>query len=167
MKAIQPQDDRMYGLIALYDLHTDYFVRALEGIWNEDAHDRKGTNANHVAWLAGSLVHQRYELAKIFTGVSHTHAGHELFKDNQGIKDTATYPTLEEYKKDWETISPTTREALLKASAEKLDSNFEMMPGTAFPYYDLIAFSIYREANMIGQIALWRRLLGYDALNYM
>lgn len=167
MKAIQPQDDRMYGLIALYDMHTDYFVRALDGIWNEDAHDRKGTKANHVAWLAGSLVHQRSDLAETFTGLSHTHAGEELFKDNQGIKDNAAYPTLEQYKKDWEAISPITREALLQASTEKLNSSFDMMPGMAFPYYDLVSFSIYREANMIGQIALWRRLLGYEPLNYM
>jgi hypothetical protein len=32
---------------------------------------------------------------------------------------------------------------------------------------EMINFSTYREANMIGQIALWRRLLGYPAMNYM
>jgi len=26
---------------------------------------------------------------------------------------------------------------------------------------------IYREANIIGQLALWRRLLGYAGINYM
>lgn len=167
MEKIQPQDNRMYGLITLYDMHTDYFLKAIDGIWNEDAQDRKGTKANHVAWLAGSVVHQRYDLAETFTGISRTHAGHELFKDNQGIRDDASYPALEQYKNDWEIISPITREALLRTSTEKLGSNFEMMPGMVFPYYDLVSFSIYREANMIGQIALWRRLLGYEPLNYM
>jgi hypothetical protein len=33
--------------------------------------------------------------------------------------------------------------------------------------YELITFSIYREANIIGQIALWRRLLGYPGMRYM
>ena len=32
--------------------------------------------------------------------------------------------------------------------------------------YELITFMIYREASIIGQIALWRRLLGYDAMKY-
>jgi hypothetical protein len=34
-------------------------------------------------------------------------------------------------------------------------------------FYELVSFMIYREANCIGQVALWRRLLGYAALNYM
>lgn len=167
MKATEPKDTRLQGLLALYDLHTDYFNRAVDGISNTDANDRKGTKANHIAWLAGSLVHQRYELLTTFSGEERSHAGHDLFKDNQGIKEDATYPTLDEYKKDWATISPLTREALANATTEKLNSNFEMMPDMQFPYYDLVTFSIYREANMIGQIALWRRLLGYGALNYM
>jgi len=33
-------------------------------------------------------------------------------------------------------------------------------------YYDMISFTIYREASIIGQIALWRRLLDYPALKY-
>jgi hypothetical protein len=42
-----------------------------------------------------------------------------------------------------------------------------MMPGESMTHFDLIAFIIYREANCIGQIALWRRLLGYEAMKYM
>jgi hypothetical protein len=42
-----------------------------------------------------------------------------------------------------------------------------MMPEMRMTYFDLIAFIIYREANIIGQIALWRRLLGYEAMKYM
>ena len=53
-------------------------------------------------------------------------------------------------------------------SQEKLDTIFEM-PGEDFkmPYFDLYAFTMYREANCIGQIALYRRLLGYEAMKYM
>jgi len=57
------------------------------------------------------------------------------------------------------------RNALVNVSDEKLDSQFEM-PEMAMPYFDLIAFITYREANCIGQIVLWRRLLGYEALKY-
>ena len=35
----------------------------------------------------------------------------------------------------------------------------------SFPTFDFITFMCYREANCIGQIALWRRLLGYEAMN--
>ena len=40
------------------------------------------------------------------------------------------------------------------------------MGGMKMTYHELISFTIYREANMIGQLALWRRLLGYPALKY-
>ena len=50
---------------------------------------------------------------------------------------------------------------------DKLDESFEMMPGMKMTYYELITFIIYREANIIGQLALWRRLLGYEAMKYM
>ena len=47
----------------------------------------------------------------------------------------------------------------------KLDSDFNM-GGMKMSYYELICFTIYREASIIGQLALWRRLLGYPAMKY-
>jgi hypothetical protein len=166
MKVIAAQDNRLYSIIGLYDMQSGFFGSALEGISDTDAHDRLNTKANHVAWLAGSLVQQRFELANNITDGSYRQTADALFSNNQGIKEGVTYPPLEEYKKDWDTITPILREALLDANTQKLDSIIKM-PGMEFPLYDLITFVIYREANCIGQIALWRRLLGYDAMKYM
>ncbi len=157
--------NRMFSLIVLYDMHTTYFANVIEGISDNDAHNRLNTKANHVAWLTGSLVQQRFEIAKDL-GTDRRQAADELFKDNKGIQDNITYPSLAEFKKDWETISPVLRDALVNVSDEKLDSPFEM-EGFKMSHFDLIAFIIYREANCIGQIALWRRLLGYEAMKYM
>jgi len=162
----QPADNRMFSLIVLHDMHTKFFSSALEGIKDEDAHNRLNTKANHIAWLTGSLVEERFQLAGAF-GVKESQSAHEFFKDHQGIQDGITYPPLSEFKKDWEKISPILRDCLMNANEEKLNSTFEMMPGDTMSYYDLITFMTYREANCIGQIALWRRLLGYDAMKYM
>lgn len=166
MNATAPKDNRITGLLSLYDMQTPFFASVTDGISETDAHNRNNTKANHVAWLAGSLVQQRFDLAEMFTGKEHRQAAHDLFKDNQGIKDGITYPALDSYKKDWDSISPILRDALTNVSTEKLDSLFKV-PGMEFPYYDMILFSLYREANMIGQIALWRRLMGYEAMKYM
>jgi hypothetical protein len=91
--------------------------------------------------------------------------GDELFKDNKGIQDDAKYPTIAEYLNDWEKVSPLAREALVNINDEKLDSEIDM-GFMKMTYYDLISFTIYREASIIGQLALWRRLLGYPALKY-
>ncbi len=166
MEKVNVKDSRMSSLIVLYDMHTIYFANVIVNISDKDSHNRLNTKANHVAWLTGSLVEQRYEIATML-GSNIEQAANELFKNNKGLQDNITYPSLPEFKKDWETISPILRDALVNISSEKLDETFEMMPGMKMTYYDLIAFIIYREANIIGQIALWRRLLGYEAMKYM
>ena len=160
-----PISNRLFGFLVLYDMHTDFFYRAIDGISDDDAHQRLDTKANHVAWIAGSLLNQRYEMAHEL-GVDITHKAEELFKNNKGIHEGTRYPTLAEYKKDWETISPVLREAFANATDERLDQPFNM-PGMTMSFFELVSFMIYREANCIGHIALWRRLLGYPALNYM
>ena len=145
-------------------MHTAYFTNVLDGISDKDAHSRLNTKANHIAWLTGSLVHERYELANAL-GIGLKQTSNELFKDHKGIQDNVKYPSLSEFKEDWETIAPVLRNALVKLSDEQLDKPFEM-PGEVMTYFDLIAFIIYRESNCIGQIALWRRLLGYEAMKY-
>jgi hypothetical protein len=156
----------MFPLIVLHDMHTKFFLSALEGIADDDAHTRLGTKANHIVWLTGSIVEQRFDIARAL-GVDLQQTAHELFKDNKGIQDNGTYPPLDEFRKDWEIISPLLKDVLHNVRDEKLDESFEMMPDMKMTYFDLITFIIYREANIIGQIALWRRLLGYEAMKYM
>ncbi len=158
------QSKRMQSLLILYDMQTDFFKNVLDGIDDKDAHNRLNTKANHIAWLTGSLVAQRYELAN-YTIHNMQQTAHELFKDNKGIQDGITYPSLTMFKKDWEIISPRTRNAFIEFTDEKLDSQIEM-GGMKMSFFDMVAFTIYREANCIGQIALWRRLLGYAAMKY-
>jgi hypothetical protein len=155
---------RIEPLLFLYDQHTQFFPNVIEGISEDDAHNRLSTKANHVAWLAGSLVQQRFEIANLL-GADMKQEAHDLFKDYQGIKDDVTYPPLSSFKDDWEKVSPVLRDKLINVSDEKLNSIFEV-PEMSMPYFDLIAFSIHREAYFIGQIGLWRRLLGYEAMKY-
>jgi hypothetical protein len=156
--------NRMISLIVLYDMHTGFFAKVIDGISDKDAHNRLNTKANHIAWLTGSLVQERYEMANTL-GNNIKGTSLELFKDHKGIQDGITYPSLAEFRKDWETISPVLRNPLVKITDEKLDSPFTM-PGETMTHFDLIAFITYREANCIGQIALWRRLLGFEPMKY-
>jgi len=162
----QTVSSRLSSLLVLYDMHTTFFLSALDGVSDIDAHRRLDTKANHIAWLAGSIVHERFEVAKLL-GAHHKQKSYELFKDNKGIQDNIAYPPLDNFIEEWNFISPILKEELANADDEKLDDSFEMMPGHAMTNFDLIAFTTYREANCIGQIALWRRLLGYEPMKYM
>jgi hypothetical protein len=155
---------RIEGLLTLFDMQTTFFARALDGISEKDMYNRLNTKANHMAWLAGSLVHQRYSMTKE-TNPGLKQTGDDLFKDHQGIQDNAKYPTTAEYLKDWEKISPIAREALVKIDDKKLDSEIDM-GFMKMTYYQMISFTIYREASILGQLALWRRLLDYPAMKY-
>ena len=160
----QTASNRTSALLTLFDYQTTFFPRALDGMLEEDMHNRLNTQANHPAWLAGSLVAQRFMMASE-TGTGLRQNGEELFKNNKGIQDGVQYPTSAEYRSDWEKITPQAREALVTIDDKKLDSEIDM-GGMKMTYYEMICFSIYREASIIGQLALWRRLLGYPALKY-
>ena len=156
----------MEFVLVMYDLHTKLFINVIEGISDKDAHQRLNTKANHVAWLAGSVVSQRFEVGRKI-GVDLRSATSDLFKDHWSIQDNLTYPSLSEYKKDWNLISPKLREAFADISEEQLNGPEPFgMPGEDLTLYDAIKFFTHRESYCIGQIALWRRLLGYDAMKY-
>ena len=155
---------RTQALLTLFDYHTGFFSRALDGISEDDMHNRLNTPANHPAWLAGSLVNQRFQMApEMKHDIKQTKA--ELFEGWKGIQEGVRYPTVQEYINDWNRIAPIAREALMSIDDKKLDSEFDM-GGMKMTWYEMTSFTIYREASMIGQLALWRRLLGYPAMKY-
>lgn len=162
----QPVSNRMYGFLVLFDMQTPFYHSVLDGISDEDALKRLGTKANHINWLAGSLLQERFELANLL-GVDIKSSSDELFKHHQGIKDQQ-YPTLATYQDQWNAISPILREKLLSVTDDELDKVIDFpVEQMSFPLFEMVSFNTYREANCIGQIALWRRLLGYDAMKYM
>ncbi len=165
MNAATLKDSRVYSLVVLYDMHTTFFTKVLDGISDKDIHNRLKTKANHIAWLTGSLVEQRFDLARTF-GAKERQTADELFKDNKGIQDDVTYPSLEQFKNDWQKITPVLRELIVNREQHDLEKTIDMGE-FKMSAFELLSFVIYREANIIGQIALWRRLLDYPAMNYM
>jgi hypothetical protein len=155
---------RIQPLLFIYDIQTKLFPNGLVDITEEHAHNRLNTKANHTAWLAGSLVNQRFGMANLF-GSELKDSANELFKDYKGIQDNITYPPLKSYLDDWEKISPVLRDLLVNAADEMLDSIFDMGDMKA-THFEMTGWFIHREAYVIGQIGLWRRLLGYDAMKY-
>lgn len=155
---------RTTGLLTLFDYHTSFFPKALEGFTEADMHNRLNTQANHAAWLAGALVQQRFMMTKE-TGSGMVQTGAELVDGYKGIQPDARYPSNEAYITDWNKITPEARHALVTIDDTKLDSILDM-GAMKMSYYEMISFTIYREASMIGQLALWRRLLNYPALKY-
>ncbi len=125
-------------LILLYDLHTKLFLNVIEDISHKDAQNRLHIKANHIAWLAGSLVHERYELANA-AGINLKQTTYDLFHCHRGIEDKIIYPSLTEFKSDWEIITPVLRNALLQLSDKQLQSAEAYgIPGDELSLFDAI-----------------------------
>ena len=166
MEKITEKKTAMQVLVNLYDFHTKLYYNVIVDISEEDAAKRLDTKANHIGWIAGSLVSTRYELAKAL-GIDRQQNTSQLFENNKGIQDNVTYPKLSEYRQDWENISNVLKDELANLTEEQLKGPDPFgMPGEDMTIFDSITFMIDRESYCIGQIALWRRLLGYEAMKY-
>lgn len=82
--------NRMISLIVFYDMHINYFVKAIKDKKDDDAHNHLEIKTNHVASITGSLVHERYEIAKEL-GVEEKQITGGLFHDYRGIKTSIPY----------------------------------------------------------------------------
>ncbi|MEX6688490.1 DinB family protein [Danxiaibacter flavus] len=152
--------------ISLYDFHTSQYHHALENIPEEKTHDRLNTQANHVAYIAGRMVYEREALAKGIQVNIQLDTTKE-FQGFKGIQDGVVYPSLEECRKAWDKVSPALKEGLQKLTEEQLNGKdpFEM-PGGDFKLFDSIVFTIDHESYFLGQLGLYRRLLGIAAMKF-
>ena len=166
METKTAKKSQMPVIINLYDWHTKLYKNVIDGISDSDAQNRLNTKANHIAWIAGSMLFGRYELGKLL-GLDLKQNSYELFKDYKGIQDNVTYPSLDEYRKEWDIITPLLKAALENVSEEQLTGPDPFnMPGGPYTFFDTLIGCFDRESYCIGQIGLWRRLLGYEAMKY-
>lgn len=153
-------------IISIFDFHTSQYHNALENIPDEQTHNRLNSKANHIAYISGRMVFERQALAKginLNPGLSTTGE----FQDFKGIQDDVTYPSLKEYRKDWDTISAALKKGLEKLTEEQLNGPDPFnMPGGNYTLFDSIIFSVDHESYFLGQLGLYRRLLGIEAMKF-
>ena len=152
--------------MTLFDFHTNQYHNALENIPAEETHNRLNSKANHIAYIAGRMIYERQGMAAgINLNIDLTTT--KEFLDFKGIQDDVTYPSLEEYKKDWDTVSTALKEGLQQLTEEQLNGPDPFnMPGGNYTLFDSITFTIDHESYFLGQLGLFRRLLGIAAMKF-
>jgi uncharacterized damage-inducible protein DinB len=152
--------------ISMFDFHTAQYHNALENIPDKETHNRLNSKANHIAYIAGRMVYERQALAKGIN-VNVELSSTKEFDDFKGIQDDVIYPTLEDYKKDWDIISTALKEGLQKLTEEQLNGPDPFnMPGGNYTLFDSVIFSVDHESYFLGQLGLYRRLLGIAAMKF-
>jgi hypothetical protein len=163
-----PKSKKLDVIIPAYRMHSQSFLNALDGISEEDAMKRIDGKTNHIVWMAGNFLNMRYGLGWVL-GLREEDPYTELFFQGKALDENYNYPSLEDLKKSFHTISPKVYQKLLEATDEELEEIFEI--GMKIPFVpetklNFAGMCIGREDYLSGQIGLMRKILGYPGMKY-
>lgn len=163
-----PKSSKLAVIIPAYRMHTQSFLNVLEGLSEADAMKRIDGRTNHIVWMAGNFVNVRYGIAHVL-GLPEEDSYRDLFYMGKTLDEHFSYPSLDELKESFHTISPKVYQSLLEVQDEQLAEIFQINMNIPFVREDKLNFigmCIGRQDYLCGQIALMRRLLDYPAMKY-
>lgn len=163
-----PKSKKLDIIIPAFRGHSQSFLMVLDGISEEDAMKRIEGRTNHIIWMAGNFLDMRYALGAVL-GLQEEFEFRDLFFQGKALDENLKYPSLQELKGSFHTISPLVYQKLLEATDEELDKTFPMgMNIDFFPetVLNFVGMCIGREDYLSGQIGLMRRILGYEGMKY-
>lgn len=155
-------------VIPQFRMHTQLFDLVIDNISATDALKRIEDKTNHVIWMTGNLVNNRYWLARIL-GIEDKDPYEELFKDAKALDPKANYPELSTLRAQWHQVSPQLYVALMNATDEQLSQPYALGMGIDFVEenkLNMVAMCMDRESYLLGQLGLMRRALGYEGVKY-
>ncbi|TDX87271.1 DinB family protein [Epilithonimonas xixisoli] len=164
----QPNSKKLDIIIPAFRAHSQTFMMVLDGISEEDAKKRIDGKTNHIIWMVGNFLDMRYALGNVL-GLDAKNPHSDLFFQGKALDESFSYPSLEELKANFHQISPLVYQKLLDATDEDLDQDFPMGMGVDFfkeNTLNFVGMCISREDYISGQIALMRKILGYNAMKY-
>ncbi len=165
---MSPQSKQLEIIIPAFRWHTQMFDNMLKDMSAENATKRAEGRSNHFLWMAGNLVNSRYWLANLL-GIEDKDPHDDLFKEGKALDTNATYPSLEELKKSWHSISPKLYERLLSVTDDTLAEKYDMGMNVDFlpeNKLNMVGMSTDRASYLLGQMALMRRTIANLGTSY-
>ncbi|MFN0030982.1 MAG: DinB family protein [Flavobacteriales bacterium] len=152
-------------LINQYNLQTRLFNNATVGISDEQSEKRMSADTNPIAWLTGHTVSTRFMLAGAL-GLQESEPFPDLFQNGKGADANSKYPSMNALTKDWNSISEKVGKALSALSEEAIATKMPRPVPTGETLGDFISFLMHHEAYTIGQLGIYRRFHGLEAMKY-
>lgn len=152
-------------LINQFNLQTRLFNNVTTGIKDSDSTKQMNENTNHTAWLTGHTVSTRFMLAGAL-GLKEAEPYPELFQNGKGLDKNAKYPSMADLTSGWNSISEKVAAALNALSEEVLATKMPRPVPTGDTLGDFISFLMHHEAYTIGQLGIYRRFHGEEAMKY-
>ena len=152
-------------LAAILSLNQRLLLNSLDAMSDNDARVRAG-DGNSAAFLAVHLVDARVYLLRNLGG-DMPHPFGDRLQAVKTIDDMTWYPSLEEIRAAWESVSARLDARLSELTADDLAK----ASPARFPIADstlvgMIAFLTQHDSCHIGQVSLLRRVAGLPAMKY-
>ncbi len=154
-------------VIEAFKMQTRLFRNVIQDITEEHAKAHFGGSPNHIAWITGHIVANRYILGALL-GLPDKGPYPELFESGKGIQHEIDYPSLEKLTEHWETFG----EKIIDKMESLTEDELQAEPPIETPIGDktlrgFITFLCHHEAYHIGQLSLARRHFGYEPMSYL
>ena len=160
-------DPRIAPLAGIFELNTDLLLNCLDGLSQDEGQRRLDGGGNSIIFLAAHLADTRHFLLGRL-GHPLTNPLSRYLADAQSIEDIGEWPTLEEVRRAWLTVSAHLSDALANLESGAL----ERTGAHRFPVGDssplgMLAFLAQHDSYHVGQAAFIRRQLGKPAMTYV
>lgn len=152
-------------IIAQFDLQTSWFLNALENCSEDESNTRFSEHLNPIKWVAGHLTDARFTIHALISGSEINDPYKRLFSKGTNNQTDSSFPTIEQIQVDWITVSGLLKKALQGMPEEQWLSKPPFQ--TAIPdetLSGLIAYFAMHESFHIGQLSIYRKLLGKPAM---
>jgi uncharacterized damage-inducible protein DinB len=143
--------------IGMLQFQARILNNVFDNLPEEAALKRVSSNANHINWLAGHILHCRFMLAGMI-GINETNPFGQTYW--LAIDDKA-YPGVKEIAAQIPHISEQLIEKLSSLSDDEMDTR---PSGNKQSLGEIIAFFVYHESYHLGQIGIVRKIIGLGAL---
>lgn len=153
-------------LVNLFALNSKIFNNALKNISDKEAQKPINSTTNSISWIAGHTVDTGYNLAAIL-GISSENPYAADFGFGKPFDPTAKYPSLEKMLADWNALSPKIEAAIGKLTQDQLNADTPFpLPYNEQSIRGLLSFQMHHISYEVGQLGLYRKILGKESLSY-
>ena len=159
--------------IRQYQLLTDWYLSAMEGIDDKDGCKSLNDHTNSLEWIAGHLLIGRYNIIQQSGGQIAPSLVVEKFinpalpppRNTVAFDPKIKYLTLSECREKWVEYSGVFIDTLRGIEETLLNKElpFSILTG-GNKMEDALKFLILHETYHIGQMAIFRKALGYNAM---
>jgi hypothetical protein len=155
-----------YPLELILNLNYKLFLNALKGVTDEQAKQRLSDHNNPLIWVATHTVWARYNITKLL-GKPGNNPYLGMFENFKPIDASMKFPTLDNLKAEWKTVSDLLKEGFASATDEFMESEgpFKSPIGDN-SFTGAIAFLTEHESYDIGQLGLLKKLHTKEAMSY-